>query len=114
VTRGRLLQRAGSLGLNGGGAAAAVPPKTACTAQNVSAVEELALSQESQPNTHRSVREIVREMGIRRSSCSTSSSSEEFEEATSARADYHANRLLTRQNAAEDVSGRAGEFYVVY
>jgi len=25
VTRGRLLQRAGSLGLNGGGAAAAVP-----------------------------------------------------------------------------------------
>jgi len=26
VTRGRLLQRAGSLGLNGGGATAAVPP----------------------------------------------------------------------------------------
>ena len=26
-------------------------PKTACTAQNISAVEELALSQESQPNT---------------------------------------------------------------
>jgi len=33
VTRGRLSQRAGSLGLNGGGAAAAVPPeqgKTPC------------------------------------------------------------------------------------
>jgi len=43
-------------------------PKTARTAQNVSAVEELALSQESQPNTHRSVREIVRETGIWRSS----------------------------------------------
>jgi len=27
VTRGQLQQRAGSLGLNGGGAAAAVPPK---------------------------------------------------------------------------------------
>jgi len=43
-------------------------PKTARTAQNVSAVEELALSQESQPNTHRSVREIVRETGIWHSS----------------------------------------------
>ena len=45
-------------------------PKTARTAQNVSAVEveKLALSQESQPNTHRSVREIVRETGIWRSS----------------------------------------------
>jgi len=43
-------------------------PKTARTAQNVSAVEELALSQESQPNTHRSVHEIVRETGIRQSS----------------------------------------------
>jgi len=29
VTRGQLPQRAGSLGLNGGGAAAAVPPLTA-------------------------------------------------------------------------------------
>jgi len=28
-------------------------PKTARTTQNVSAAEELALSQESQPNTHR-------------------------------------------------------------
>jgi len=28
VTRGRLPQRAGSLGLNGGGAAAAVPPRS--------------------------------------------------------------------------------------
>ena len=43
-------------------------PKTARTAQNISAVEELALSQESQPNTHRSVRAIVRETGIRQSS----------------------------------------------
>jgi len=43
-------------------------PKTAGTVQNVSAVEELVLSQENQPNTHRSVREIVRETGIRQSS----------------------------------------------
>ena len=43
-------------------------PKTARTAQNVSAVEELALSQESQPNTHRSVHAIVRETSIRQSS----------------------------------------------
>ena len=79
-------------------------------------MEELALSQESQPNTHRSVRKIVRETGIRRSSVFRIIHNDLrlFEEATSARADYHANRLLTRQNAAEDVSGRAGEFYVVY
>ena len=32
-------------------------------AQNVSTVEELALSQENRPNTHRSVREISRETG---------------------------------------------------
>jgi len=31
VTRGRLLQRAGSLGLNGSGAAAAVPPQITAT-----------------------------------------------------------------------------------
>jgi len=43
-------------------------PKTARTAQNVSAVDELALSEESQPITHRSVREIARETGIRQSS----------------------------------------------
>ena len=43
-------------------------PKTARTAQNVSTVEELAMSQEKQPNTHRSVREISRETGIRQSS----------------------------------------------
>jgi len=33
VTRGQLPQRAGSLGLNGGGAAAAVPPWNAHTTQ---------------------------------------------------------------------------------
>jgi len=43
-------------------------PKTARTTQNVSTVEELAMSQENQPNTHRSVREISRETGIRQSS----------------------------------------------
>jgi len=48
-------------------------PKTARTAQNVSAVEELALSQESQPNTHRSVPEIVRETSIRAVICVPSS-----------------------------------------
>jgi len=43
-------------------------PKTARTARNVSTVEKLASSQENQPNTHRSVREISRETGIRQSS----------------------------------------------
>jgi inhibitor of nuclear factor kappa-B kinase subunit alpha len=43
-------------------------PKSARTEENVSAVEELALSQESQPQTHRSVRQISRETGISQSS----------------------------------------------
>jgi transposase len=43
-------------------------PKSARTKENVSAVEELALSQEDQPQTHRSVRQISREIGIPRSS----------------------------------------------
>jgi len=36
VTRGQLPQRAGSLGLNGGGAAAAVPPCGAVNILNIS------------------------------------------------------------------------------
>lgn len=43
-------------------------PKSARTEENVSAVEQLALSQEGQPQTHRSVRQISRETGIPRSS----------------------------------------------
>ena len=43
-------------------------PKSARTEENVSAVEELALSQESQPQTHRSVRQISRVTGISQSS----------------------------------------------
>jgi len=66
-------------------------PKTARTAQNVSTVEELAMCQENQPNTHRSVREISRETGIRQSSVfrivHNDLWSEVFEEATRARAD---------------------------
>jgi len=42
-------------------------PKTARTVQNVSTVEEFALSQENEPNTHRFVHEISRETGIRQS-----------------------------------------------
>ena len=45
-------------------------PKSARTEANVSAVQELALSQEDQPQTHRSVRQISRETGIPRSSVS--------------------------------------------
>ena len=91
------------------------------TVQNVSAVEELALSQESQPNTHRSVRAIVRETGIRQSSvfriihndlrlkCLKKRRAQELTKSN------RANRLTaTLQNAAENVSGRPGEFYVVY
>ena len=45
-------------------------PKTACSAENVSTVEELALSQESRPQSHRSVRQISRETHISKSSVS--------------------------------------------
>ncbi len=45
-------------------------PRSARTEANVSAVQELALSQEDQPQTHRSVRQISRETGIPRSSVS--------------------------------------------
>ena len=43
-------------------------PRTARTAGNVSVVEEMALSQEDNPRTHRTVRQIARESGIHRSS----------------------------------------------
>ena len=43
-------------------------PRSARTEENVSSVEDLVLSQEGQPQTHRSVRQIAREIGIHRSS----------------------------------------------
>jgi len=43
-------------------------PRAARTAGNVAVVEEMALSQEDKPLTHRSVRQIARESGIHRSS----------------------------------------------
>lgn len=43
-------------------------PRSARTEQNVSSVEDLVLSQEGQPQTHRSIRQISREIGIHRSS----------------------------------------------
>jgi len=42
--------------------------KTARTAANVDAVNDLVLSQEDKPQTHRTVRQIARETHIRRSS----------------------------------------------
>jgi len=43
-------------------------PRTACTAANIDTVNELVLSQEDAPQTHRTVRQISREKGIHRSS----------------------------------------------
>ena len=45
-------------------------PKTTRTAENIATVDELAQSQESQPHTLRSVRQISAETGIPRSSVS--------------------------------------------
>jgi hypothetical protein len=42
--------------------------RTARTVENVESVEELALSQENAPGTHRTVRQIAREIGISKSS----------------------------------------------
>ena len=42
--------------------------RSARTADNVDLVDELVLSQEDKPQSHRTVREISREMGIHRSS----------------------------------------------
>jgi len=39
-------------------------PRMTCTAENVDAVEDLVHSQENQPQTHRSTRQISRELGI--------------------------------------------------
>ena len=39
-------------------------PRTTRTAENVDAVGDLAQSQENQPQTHRSTRQISRELGI--------------------------------------------------
>ena len=46
-------------------------PVTATTTQNQDAVEELALSQESEPGTHLSTRKIARRVGISNGSVST-------------------------------------------
>ena len=43
-------------------------PRSARTEDNVSSVEELVLSQEGQPQTHRSIRQISREIGVPKSS----------------------------------------------
>ena len=43
-------------------------PRTARGIGNVTVVEEMALSQEDKPRTHRTVRQIARESGIPRSS----------------------------------------------
>ena len=44
-------------------------PRSACTEDhNVSSVEELVLSQEGQPQTHRSIRQISREICVPKSS----------------------------------------------
>lgn len=43
-------------------------PRTACTEENVAMVEQLVLSQEGQPQTHRSTRQISREAGLSQSS----------------------------------------------
>jgi len=43
-------------------------PRSACTEDNMSSVEELILSQEGQPQTHRSICQISREIGILKSS----------------------------------------------
>jgi len=43
-------------------------PRSARTEENVSSVEELALSQKDQPQTHCSIRQISREIGIHQSS----------------------------------------------
>src|SRR5580692_386201 len=39
-------------------------PRSARTEENVNAVEELIMSQDSQPGTHSSIREIAREVGV--------------------------------------------------
>ena len=39
-------------------------PRTTCTAENVDAVGNLVQSQENQPQTHRSTRQISQELGI--------------------------------------------------
>jgi transposase len=39
-------------------------PRSALSDENITAVEELILSQDSQPGTHSSMREIAREVGI--------------------------------------------------
>jgi len=43
-------------------------PKMARTEENVSAVEELVLSQEDQPQSHHSTRQIARETGLAQAS----------------------------------------------
>ena len=43
-------------------------PRTACTADNVDVVEELVMSRENLPQTHRTIRQIARETGVHRSS----------------------------------------------
>jgi len=77
-------------------------------------VQKLALSQESRPNTHHSVRETVRDTGIRQSSVIRIIHNDRLKCLKKRRAQELTESTATRQNAAEDVSGRPGDFYVVY
>jgi len=43
-------------------------PRTACTDENINAVNELVLSQEDTPQSHHTTRQIARETGIHHSS----------------------------------------------
>lgn len=63
----RLLQKLRETGTTSR-AAGSGRPRTAKTENNIDAVEELVLSQEDAPRTHRSTRQIARQTGIHRSS----------------------------------------------
>ena len=49
-------------------------PKTVRTVANISAANDLVLSQEDAPQTHRTIQQFAREMGIHRSSVCTNNS----------------------------------------
>ena len=50
-----------------GSSARKARPMSRRTQENIAAVEEMVMSQESEPGTHRSLNEIAREIGVSRS-----------------------------------------------
>ena len=95
-------------------------PKLSRTGTNIEAVEDLVLSQEDAPGTHRTQRQIAREIGISQRSvgriihCDLKLKCLEKEACTGAHRGQQAHTSCTRQTVAEKISRESRRLYLVH